>query len=864
MKIFIHSGTHWDREWYQSFQGFRYRLVGVTDNIIDSLEQQTDYGVFHFDGQTIVLEDYLEIEPKKRDRLKKLIKDGRMIIGPWYCMPDEFLCSGESLIKNLQCGHRIAREEYGVEPSKNGYICDIFGHIAQMPQIFTGMNIHHTVLGRGTNQHTTPTHFRWEAPDGTQIIAFKLDDRDGYSDFTAFAGSCPASLPIDEFYAGVKSYIDRQIARSNIPVIFLLDALDHIALRRDTIKYIDAIKHLYPDAEVYHTDIKIMNDAEDTYFNELPIKAGELNETAMVNAGYLHLITNTLSSRYPLKKYNDIIQTTLEKWVSPLYAFGQTSASLGFLDLANKYLIQNHPHDSICGCSIDAVHRDMVYRFNQADMITQEIIKPFKSSLSGDISAFSVTNNEGESGKLLRVYNPLPYADRRMIEADINFESGWPKYMEPFGYEGVCRFHIIDTNGNELPYGISDIHTYGGYDIYHVVFETDLNAAAITEFNIKLTPMPSRYPDRLTAGTLSASGDKVSLSVKENGTINLTDLETGEVYENLLTLIDDGEIGDGWFHCNPAVDKIVTNTAATAELTENNCNRVTFKIVQSLRLPESIDTSNHGTRRSNIYKDFSVTHYVSLTRTSKTVEIRTIIDNNIMDHRLRLRLPTGIIGDTYFVNQPFCFVERKTGTTPGTDDWKEFGVIEKQTAGIVGKRDAKNKKRGLAFISAYGIHECGVNETGDVDITLFRSFKRTVGTEGEPDGELLETLEFKYQIIPLNETDTYSSLQREQDYLQTGLYSVTANGNAAQGYRPVFAVDDPFIYSTANRVKDGSEIRIFNCSETEETGKVLLPAGTKTAALTDMEGTILQHLIIENENITIKLGKWKIATIFFK
>lgn len=131
-KIFLYSGTHWDREWYQTFQGFRKRLVDMVTELIEELETNDKYGIFHMDGQTIVLEDYLEIMPHMKDRLAALIKKGKILIGPWYNMPDEFLVSGESIIKNLRLGMKISRE-WGVEPSSNAYICDIFGHSSQTP-----------------------------------------------------------------------------------------------------------------------------------------------------------------------------------------------------------------------------------------------------------------------------------------------------------------------------------------------------------------------------------------------------------------------------------------------------------------------------------------------------------------------------------------------------------------------------------------------------------------------------------------------------------------------------------------------------------------------------------------------------------
>ncbi len=157
LSIYYFSATHWDREWYQTFQGFRYRLVKMMNDLIGLLETDSEFKTFHFDGQTIILEDFTEIEPEKKNHLFKLIKEKRLLIGPWYVMPDEFLLSGESLIRNLIIGHEIA-EKWDTEAWKYGYICDIFGHIAQMPQIFNGFGIKHSLLGRGTNQHNCPSH----------------------------------------------------------------------------------------------------------------------------------------------------------------------------------------------------------------------------------------------------------------------------------------------------------------------------------------------------------------------------------------------------------------------------------------------------------------------------------------------------------------------------------------------------------------------------------------------------------------------------------------------------------------------------------------------------------------------------------
>ncbi|MHB9124582.1 MAG: glycoside hydrolase family 38 N-terminal domain-containing protein [Armatimonadota bacterium] len=109
-KFYLCSHTHWDREWYGEYQQFRMRLVNMIDGLLEILETNPEYRCFNFDGQTIILEDYLEIRPENEPILKKHIEEGRLVVGPWYILPDEFLVSGESTVRNLIFGDRIANK----------------------------------------------------------------------------------------------------------------------------------------------------------------------------------------------------------------------------------------------------------------------------------------------------------------------------------------------------------------------------------------------------------------------------------------------------------------------------------------------------------------------------------------------------------------------------------------------------------------------------------------------------------------------------------------------------------------------------------------------------------------------------------
>ena len=65
-RIAIVPHTHWDREWYKSYQDFRLALVELIDTLIPLLESDASYPYFMLDGQMAVVDDYLEVRPAPR------------------------------------------------------------------------------------------------------------------------------------------------------------------------------------------------------------------------------------------------------------------------------------------------------------------------------------------------------------------------------------------------------------------------------------------------------------------------------------------------------------------------------------------------------------------------------------------------------------------------------------------------------------------------------------------------------------------------------------------------------------------------------------------------------------------------------
>src|SRR5215831_9117844 len=234
LNIILVPHTHWDREWYQTFQQFRMRLVHAIDRLLEILDRDPEFTHFMLDGQTIVLDDYLEVRPEQEERLKQYTRSGRIQVGPWYLQPDEFLVSGESLVRNLQIGLRQAAEFGG--QMRAGYVPDCFGHIAQLPQILRGF---------GSEAHKS--EFFWTAPDGTQVLVIFLASVMGYSN----ARDMP--LVPEEFADRVELLAAPLLPMATTNTLLFMNGSDHLEPQEGLPKTIEAantlLAHINPERE---------------------------------------------------------------------------------------------------------------------------------------------------------------------------------------------------------------------------------------------------------------------------------------------------------------------------------------------------------------------------------------------------------------------------------------------------------------------------------------------------------------------------------------------------------------------------------------------------------------------------------------
>ena len=845
--------THWDREWYQPFQDYRYRLVQLLDAVLEGLADGRLKGPFTCDGQAIILEDYLEVRPERREQVEALAREGKLAIGPWYVLPDEFLVSGESLIRNLRLGREVARA-FGGAPSHAGFVCDIFGHNSQLPQILAGFGIRGGFIWRGINQIET-RHLLWRGADGTELPCYRFGEG-GYCSYAFAVRHAREHEPFDKAQTAedLEAYIRQELAATEVDPVLLFDGGDHQGWDQDA--YAVLLELAQDDApyEIVHSTL-------DAYLAEMLPQAerigrvvtGELREPGRDRADIDQqwLIPGVLSSRVWIKQWNALCQNTLCHWAEPLSALAHVALGKeypqGFLNVAWRWLLKNHPHDSICGCSIDRVHEDMKFRFSQCEGIARRLTTEASCAL-----AANVAGELEEDALRVVVFNPLPRPLEETAELTLQTPKDWPTFNEFFGYEPKPAFRIYDAEGNEIPYqrlgqAMQRIKTRlyptrfpESYRTHDVRVSLPLRLPAMGYTTLTVRPgekgLPTRHAEvpGLATGECAMANEHLEVTIESNGTLTLTDKRTGQSYTHLLTFEDVADIGDGWYHGIATNDQAFVSTAcrAAVALVHNGPMLTTFRVRTVMPVPEAFQFDSM--RRSETFAQLVIDSLVSLRPGAARVEVETTVHNVASDHRLRVLFPSGAQAETYLADSPFDVVERPIALRSDNHLYRELEVETRPQQSWSAVYDGE---RGLAIVST-GLLESAIRDLTErpIALTLFRSTRRTVNTDGEPAGQLHGPLRFSYWIVPLAEAPDRVALCYLGQQLGAGLRDAQLRPQDIALYRDVAAlpavgglltIEGGAVLSSARFVGEGLEVRLWNPLEKEV--QALLRLGTAGA-----------------------------------
>ena len=397
--------THWDREWYLPFEQFRLRLGAVVDGVVDTLERDPSFTSFTLDGQAIVLEDYVEVRPENEGRLQTLLDAGRLEVGPSYVLPDEILVGGESLVRNLLLGRRVCRR-FGVEPSGAGYLPDSFGHPAQLPQILAGFGIRTFLFSRGMGDEIDDLGvvFRWRAGPAEVVACQMLPHYDNFARLTWYHDA-------EERVRAIVERFGELLRGAGQEEIVLANGSDHLPVEPELPEVLSGLERTFGAA------FRIGRYDEHAPAAEgLPVHEGELVGSRLQN-----ILRGVNSARIYLKQANERAERRLlsiETAAALRTLREDVPLPAADLRVAWRDLLRNHPHDSICGCSCDEVHRDMLVRYEQL----------------GRTLDYVERKALGVGGALV---NALPYRRRRLVDGEVWELDGFSgERPEPFRSRG--------------------------------------------------------------------------------------------------------------------------------------------------------------------------------------------------------------------------------------------------------------------------------------------------------------------------------------------------------------------------------------------------------------------------------------------
>ncbi len=749
LTIHVISHTHWDREWYLTLSGFRPKLVKAIDLLLKILHEEPDY-VFHLDAQMVLLEDYLDVRPENSELIKQYISRGRLIIGPWYVMPDQFLPSPESLYRNLKLG-LVAGSEYGLV-MKVGYLPDPFGQTAQMWQLLHLFDIKYAVFRRGMPllPDQIRSEYRLVSPDGSSVLGHYLHH--SYTNARAFGFLHPLSSTLNRLFmpfintgnttgGRVDGWRDRAyyflsalwvfwlthtlvtiedaVARPGIvqketaslkkfagsPNLLFMHGGDHRPPTRDTGKAI-------AQANLRQNEFRLVHSTLEKYFEALgdpdqyPVLTGEQR-----HGYYDPVLPAVLSTRMYLKMENHRVENLAEKWAYPWAGLAKLISGKEQpseeLQKVTRLLIQNHAHDSICGTGVDKLHLEMMDRFRQAGSLFEGAAFDSLESISKQVDTSSV--KPGETGLLL--FNPSPFERTEIVPFKTICELG-----------SRC---VVDASQSEVPAQV---------DRNGVLFQARVPSFGHRLFRV-ISGKPTSPPKTVTKSENMLENEHLFVEVAGNGSIYVTSKVDGRRAGPLNWLEDVGDAGDTYNYCPPENDTVINSLDSKAEIIPLTAGPLEagIHVKYSLKVPLALNA--RARKRSAKATLIPVETTITLQAGSPTVRIHTVIENTASDHRLRVMFSSNIRTDEcsadaswQVLNRPIRFedlsaaelkraVDMGIGASPGS----ESEVSTRPHRRFV---DLFDGKFGLAVISS-GLPEYEVMD--DSARTMALTLLRCVG-----------------------------------------------------------------------------------------------------------------------------------------
>ncbi len=918
--IHVVSNSHWDREWDYPFEKTRLLLLDFMDELLDLLDKDPDFHSFTMDSQTSCVEDYLEVRPEERARIEKHVKSGRLIVGPWYSLPEEYIVNAESIARNLVIGHRVAQSLGKV--SKVGYTPFSYGQTSQMPQIYNGFGIDTIIFYRGIN--TPKSEFILEGADGSRLLGMRFGCMSRFSYYVyvyrvlrygsddVFArydwdrGAAPFRLCSDRHPREHYHILDDQKKQWNdAPIREQLLKLVRDESEHFTTKHIccmqgfdssnpdpresDIIKlcqKLLPEHEIKLSNLADYMEAMRKEVKNPTVLRGEFRDPGSVGK-WTHLYGDVISARVLLKQANHRAEVTLQRQAEPWSAIGMMVGARyekSSLDRAWKLLLQNHPHDTITGAGVDQMQKDSLYRADQVCMISENLARRGMQAVQINIDNSDLSPRDA----VLTVFNGTPFARSGVVTCYVDLPQGMDydafSVRTPDGKKkqrvqlkeqsepGVLVRNLQDISielravRHLCHVEVEDIPAYG-YKTYHLTRENAFEYLAGT----------------LAPETNVLQNEHLRVEFNSDGTINLWHKESGAIYRNIHYIEDSGETGHSWVHMVPDDNEVITShgSPVSIALEEAGPLLARMRVEYRMMIPSGLTQEMTGewrtaemnhTARTKDYKEMIVTSRFTLRAGAKRVDVKTEIDNPCKNHRVRVVFPTKLDTDATHAEIAFDVIARDIHVKKGNAYYGRPNPQYPMHRFV----DMSDGKAGFAVLNNCGMREYEAMDTKDrpLAITLFRAVTyRNCPIFGRyevyPEMELAQCpghMEWTYALMPHTGDWTNGLYEQAEDMnLPLDIAEVGPHAGTLPKSMSFVELKGANLQLTAlKRAEDQTDsyvLRLFNPTRKAVKGSLKLFKPIKKAWLTNMNEEHDKELKPAGSNLSIAVGPKKIVTV---
>lgn len=900
-KVHVVPHSHWDREWYFTTSRSKVYLMKDLKDVLDTLESNPDFKYFMVDAQGSLLDDYIKWMPQDKDRITKLVKEKKLVIGPWYTQTDQLVISGESIVRNMYYGMKRC-ETFGGYMNV-GYVPDSFGQSGNMPQIYKEFGIDDTLFWRGVSDDmVNHTDYNWRGDDGSVVFTTQIPF--GYY----IGGNIPEDpKQSEEFWQ--KECFEKAGGRSATKHIYFPNGFDQAPIRTNLPEIIKERNEKDPENEY------VISCIED-YIKDVKSENPELEEVSgeLVIAKHMRIHKSIFSSRSDLKVMNTQIQNYVTNVMEPLltlsYNLGNDYPHEAVGEIW-KLLFENAAHDSIGSCISDTANEDVYVRYKQARDIAVNLVE-----LHSRLIATSVKNDAEMTFTLI---NTLPQKRNDTVVVKTYIPGG--------------DFAILDEKGNKVDYTVIESRDLTDYVLSQTIkldpsrkFYVPSQVLEAT-IAIKTSDVPAFGYVQYTLDTKGNSAKNLekkntlenefyAINVEEDGSLTITDKENNVTYKNQGVLVENGDDGDSFNYSPPRKDLEVFSNKSECSVEVSGSDIYDQAVIKfNMVVPKDLEERAEGKVSVNL----PITMTVALRKDSKVIDFNVHVDNKGLSHRLCVLFDSQIVSSFNYADEQFGSIKRpnyyekemklymasaenKTEKKAGVQElanwandqstWQEPPISIEPTQSYVSLTDGK---QGIAVIPQ-GVREYEVLDNHMIRLTLFRTYGfmgkenliyRPGRASGEriietPAAQLLKEMDFAFGFTTyasgINEANVDTLAKAYNTNIEVYTYAEFLNGRLIFSQREIegtkesryslFETENKLVVSAIKKAEDneGYIIRLFNGKNHENTSDTIkFNFDVKEAYYTNLREEKTEDIKVENNTINVKeLSHCKFVTICVK